>query len=71
MRQYTIEYKEYSCAKVERVYVLANDKFDAYEKALDAINKKIGKDAYSFWVSSVTYNNGKQHIFNNFEGKPL
>lgn len=67
MKRYTIEYKEHSSDEVKSINVSANNKEDAYEKAVFDI---LGGTPYSAWVSSVAYSNGKCKMFNNFEGNP-
>lgn len=72
MKNYTVCYKLFfPTDKEEFVTVLANNKVEAYDKAVyDVIPKKEGIQAYSAWVSGVTYNNGNYRSFNTFEGKP-
>lgn len=67
---YCVEYNnwfEYG----KKVYVLASNKYDAYDKAVyEEIPKIEGGLPYSAWVASVTYQNGNYHRFNTFEGNP-
>lgn len=55
---------------VERgIDVLAQNKEDAYEKAMFVnIPIKFGRHPYSAWVKSVTYNNGNHREFNTDDG---
>ena len=49
---------------------IAESAAEAYDKATYvAIPEKEGTVPYSSWVDNVTYQNGKQHFFNNHEGK--
>lgn len=71
MKAYYVHYKMYEADEVKGIGFLANNKVDAYDKAVyKAIPKKEGKMPYSAWVHSVTYNNGNYRTFNTFEGKP-
>lgn len=71
MKAYYIYYKMYEADKVKGIDFLANNKIDAYDKAVyEMIPKKEGEMPYSAWVHSVTYNNGNYKVFNTFEGKP-
>lgn len=61
----------HSAGETHRVFVLAKNKIEAYEKAVfEEIPKIAGHVPYSVWVHSVTYNNGNYKEFNTFEGKP-
>lgn len=68
---YHVEYRLYQFGKVLGIDVIANSKQDAYVEAtfvkIPALHKV---SPYSAWVASVTYNNGKHHVFNTFEGMP-
>lgn len=69
MKHYTVEYKMYNADKVKSVQVIANNKYEAYEKATYEVIPEIEAfSPYSTWVASVTYNNGNYRRFNNFEG---
>lgn len=71
MKTYHINYKILTKYDEKYVQVLAENKVDAYNKAVFEIIPQIeGEMPYSAWVHSVTYKNGKCKIFNNFEGKP-
>ena len=68
---YSVEYKLTSTGKVNTVGIVAKNKVDAWDKAtFEEIPRLTGEQAYSSWVSSVTYSNGNYRKFNNFEGKP-
>jgi len=61
----------YSADEVHGIQSPAENKLDAYEKAVyTLIPEKEGSIPHSAWVSSVTYNNGNYREFNTFEGKP-
>ena len=71
MKAYTVQYKMHSADKVREVSFLSENKHDAYlEATWGVIPQKEGMMPYSAWVHSVTYQNGKYRIFNNFEGNP-
>lgn len=71
MRAYTVQYEMYQNGPVRQVSLLANNKEDAYDKAVyELIKKAEGELPYAAWVFSVTYNNGNYKLFNTFEGKP-
>lgn len=71
MKAYYVKYKMYSADEPRGIVFLADNKIDAYEKAVyELIPEKEGSIPYSAWVYSVTYNNGKYREFNTFEGKP-
>ena len=71
MKAYYVKYKMYSADKAHGIQSPAENKLDAYEKAVyTLIPEKEGSIPYSAWVSSVTYNNGNYREFNTFEGKP-
>ena len=71
MKTYNVEYKLTWTNEVKNVDVLANNKEDAYDKAVyEEIPKREGEPPYSAWVNTVTYSNGKVKTFNNFEGNP-
>lgn len=70
MKAYTVEYRLIG-SEVEKVVILAKDKYDAWVKAtFEEIPAKTGEHPYSSWVSAVTHNNGRYQTFNTFEGKP-
>lgn len=70
---YTVEYRlNGSYDGVKRVSLPAKNKWDAYDKAVfDLIPAIEGTTPYSAWVFSRTYRNGREQIFNTFEGKPV
>lgn len=71
MKAYYVKYKMYSADKAHGIQSPAENKIDAYEKAVyTLIPEKEGGIPYSAWVHSVTYNNGNYREFNTFEGKP-
>ena len=71
MKTYFVEYKMYNADRIHGIQSPAENKIDAYEKAVyDLIPKKEGGIPYSAWVHSVTYNNGNYREFNTFEGNP-
>ena len=57
--------------KEKAVYVIADSKADAYDKAVyEVIPETEPASPYSAWVHSVTYQNGNVRYFNTFEGNP-
>ena len=71
MRAYTVEYKLHRADQVHRISFLAENKEDAYDKAVyDKVPKLTGEYPYSAWVYSVTYQNGGYRRFNTHEGMP-
>ena len=71
MKTYFVEYKMYNADRIHGIQSPAENKIDAYEKAVyTLIPEKEGGIPYSAWVHSVTYNNGNYREFNTFEGKP-
>jgi len=71
MKAYYVYYKMHSADDRKGIGFLANNKIDAYDKAVyELIPEKEGSTPYSAWVHSVTYNNGNYRTFNTFEGKP-
>jgi hypothetical protein len=71
MKAYYIQYKMSQYGEVHGIDTLAQNKADAYDKAVyELIPQKEGHCPYSAWVSSVTYNNGNYKWFNTFEGNP-
>lgn len=71
MKAYYVKYKMYFADEPKGIDFLADNKLDAYEKAVyTLIPEKEGGIPYSAWVHSVTYNNGNYREFNTFEGKP-
>ena len=71
MKTYFVEYKMYNADRIHGIQTPAENKIDAYEKAVyTLIPEKEGGIPYSAWVHSVTYNNGNYREFNTFEGKP-
>lgn len=61
--------------KPQGVQVIANNKAEAYDKAVNEVIPQKHKDEeskyypYSAWVHSVTYNNGNVRYFNTCDGK--
>lgn len=71
MKAYYVKYKLDRFGEVKGIGLLAKSKTDAYDKAVyEKIPEANGRMPYSAWVYSVTYNNGRYHVFNTFEGKP-
>lgn len=71
MKAYFVKYKMFSADEPHGIGFLAENKLDAYERAVyTLIPEKEGAMPYSAWVHSVTYNNGNYREFNTFEGKP-
>lgn len=71
MRAYYVKYKTTIGSDVKGIGFLADNKFDAYDKAVyEEIPKVEGELPYSAWVSSVTYQNGNVRYFNTSEGNP-
>ena len=71
MKKYFVEYKMYNADRIHGIQTPAENKIDAYEKAVyDLIPKKEGGIQSSAWVSSVTYSNGRYREFRTFEGNP-
>lgn len=69
---YTVRYLEYATAIERKVYVIAKNKWDAYNKAVyEVIPKQNGCLPYSAWVADVTYQNGNYRQFNTMSGKPV
>lgn len=69
MKSYYVKYRLYGVGELKGIDVLANSKADAYDRAVfEEIPKRDGETPYSAWVHSVTYNNGKYHLFNTSEG---
>ena len=73
MKKYTIFYKLFfPTDNVDSVTVTANNKEEAYDKAVYEAIPQIEKVMpYSAWVQDVTYSNGRVQTFNTFEGKPV
>lgn len=72
MKAYTVHYKLFfpTCNE-ETIVVLANNKEEAWEKAVfEDIPKVEHVSPYSAWVAGVTYQNGNYRRFNTFAGKP-
>ena len=71
MKTYCINYKTHNADEVKSIQVLAENKEDAYDKAVyELIPQKEDELPYSAWVHSVVYKNGSSKMFNTFEGKP-
>ena len=72
MRAYTVGYRMYSADQEHEISFLADNKADAYNKAVyEQIPVKEGAQPYSAWVLSVTYQNGNYRTFRNaWEGNP-
>ena len=72
MKSYYINYRLHSAGEVKGVDIPAQNKAEAYDKAVfEEIPKRDGETPYSAWVHSVTYNNGNYRTFNTFEGNPF
>jgi hypothetical protein len=70
MKAYTVAYTMFFGDVERRINLLANNKVDAYDKAAyDAIPKVEESQPYAVWVHSVTHGNGREQVFNTFEGK--
>lgn len=68
---YYVKYRMHDAAEVKGVCVAARNKVEAYDRAVfEVIPKTDGRVPYSAWVSSVTYNNGKERRFDTCEGLP-
>ena len=71
MKAYTVEYMLFDYSRTESISFLAENKFDAYDKAVyELIPEKEGRSPWSAWVHSVTYSNGNYHRFNTWSGNP-
>ena len=71
MKAYYVHYKLWSHDTVHGIQILANNRMDAYEKAVyETIPKLENTVPYSAWVHSVTYQNGNEKLFNTCEGLP-
>ena len=69
---YTVAYRLNRNGAVWYIDVLAPDKQSAYDIAVyETIPHAEKAMAYSAWVESVTYKNGKKKYFNTHEGKPI
>ena len=70
-RDYRVEYRMFWADEVKAIIVHAATKAEAYDKAVyEAIPQKENDYAYSAWVESVRYINGRFKRFNTHEGKP-
>lgn len=70
-KTYNVRYKMEPWETERSIDVIASNKFEAYDKAAyEVISYKEGRNPYSAWVASVTYNNGRYHRFDTFEGLP-
>lgn len=70
MKAYTVAYTMQAYAVEKHISFLAANRFDAYDRAAyELIPEAEGGNPYAVWVHSVTYNNGREHVFNTFEGK--
>ena len=68
---YTVAYRMLKYGEEKSICVHARNKWTAhYIATYIDIPKLEGEHPYSSWVDSVTYSNGKERIFNNFEGNP-
>ena len=65
-KAYTVQYKMFFADTPHNISVLASNKEEAYDNALDALFPEV---PYSAWVYSVTHGNGRYVRFNTFEGK--
>lgn len=69
MKAYTVEYRLHEGAEVAEITIMAENKADAYDKAMyEAIPEAAGEYPYSAWVAAVTYKSGKVKTFNAHEG---
>lgn len=69
MKTYHVRYRLFQWSEEEGIDVLANNKEEAYDKAVyETIYDKEEWLPYSAWVESVTYNNGNYRTFNTSEG---
>lgn len=70
MKAYTVSYTMFFGDTERRISFLAGNKFEAYDKAAyERIPEIEGAQPYAVWVHSVTHNNGREQVFNTFEGK--
>lgn len=70
MKAYFVKYKMHSADNVKEIKVVANNKADAYDKAVfEDIKNFEGSLPYSAWVVKAIYNNGSIKQFKTFEGK--
>lgn len=71
MKAYTVKYIMNPWDDKERfVVVPANNKYEAYDKAVYEVIPEIEPySPYGAWVAGVTYNNGNHKEFNTFCGK--
>lgn len=72
MKAYWIEYAMTETLRnVKGIQIIAKNAADAYDKAVyEEIPKVEGTLPYAAYVHSVTYNNGKYHVFTkNLFGK--
>ena len=67
MKLYTVAYRRFESDSVHYVYVKANNKYGAYDKA---VYEMISEMPYSAWVMGVQYKSGKFDVFNTHEGMP-
>ncbi len=72
MKAYYVEYTMYESDVAHGIAVPANNKIDAYDKAINELIPASNDNEYPYsaWVTSVTYNNGKVHYFNTCDGLP-
>lgn len=69
MKAYTVKYRMYQGGEEKSIQVIANSKYEAYDKATYELIPEIeAYTPYSTWVASVTYNNGNYRSFNTSEG---
>ena len=65
MKAYTVHYQLHLGGETKSVSFLANNKQEAYDWAVYSLIPEIEKESpYFAYVYSVTYQNGKQKIFN-------
>lgn len=67
MKLYTVAYRRFDADNVHYIYVRANSKIQAYDKA---VYEDLSEMPYSAWVTGVQYKNGKTDVFNTHEGMP-
>lgn len=71
MKAYYVKYIMHPFGTERGVDLLANNKQDAYDKAVyEIIPQKEGGAPYGAYVHSVTYNNGNHKLFNTCVGLP-
>lgn len=65
---YIVEYRMNQCSDVEKVHVIAKDKWEAWDKArFEIIPEKNGCEPYNAWVHAIQYKNGNFRVINKSE----